>query len=209
MTNIRVNLKKIVDKSYNIEIGRDLIHLLVSDLQNELVPNIKKIAIITDSKVKEIYGMQFLEILRSNDFECDIFSIPNGEISKTRETKIALEDQLISKGYGRDSCIIALGGGMISDLAGFLAGTFCRGIPYLIYSTTLLSAADASIGGKTGVDTPFATNLIGMFHQPQKVYIDLNTWNTLSVREFRSGLAETIKHACMADEEFFYYLKEI
>lgn len=207
MTNIRVNLKKIVDKSYNIEIGRDLIHLLVSDLQNELVPNIKKIAIITDSKVKEIYGMQFLEILRSNDFECDIFSIPNGEISKTRETKIALEDQLISKGYGRDSCIIALGGGMISDLAGFLAGTFCRGIPYLIYSTTLLSAADASIGGKTGVDTPFATNLIGMFHQPQKVYIDLNTWNTLSVREFRSGLAETIKHACMADEEFFYYLE--
>lgn len=95
----------------------------------------------------------------------------------------------------------------MTDLAGFLAGTFGRGVPSLNYATTLLAAADASVGGKTGVNTPVATNLIGVFHQPRKVYIDLAAWRTLPSREFRSGLAETIKHACMSDEEFFSYLE--
>jgi 3-dehydroquinate synthase len=119
-----------------------------------------------------------------------------------------LEDALIASRFGRDSGVIALGGGVVSDLAGFVAGTFARGIPFLIYSTTVLGAADASVGGKTAVDTPVATNLIGLFHQPRKVYIDTATWGTLPPAEIRNGLAETVKHACLGDHGFFEYLEQ-
>ncbi|MDE7157778.1 MAG: 3-dehydroquinate synthase, partial [Lachnospiraceae bacterium] len=105
-------------------------------------------------------------------------------------------------------CIIAIGGGVVTDLAGFVAGTFGRGVPFINYATTLLAAADASVGGKTAVDTPLATNLIGLFNQPRKVYIDIAAWKTLPARQISSGLAETVKHACIADLEFFRYLKE-
>jgi len=100
----------------------------------------------------------------------------------------------------------AIGGGVVSDLAGFVAGTFGRGVPFINYSTTLLSAADASIGGKTAVDTPLATNLIGLFNQPKKVYIDIEAWKTLPEKQLYSGLAETIKHACLDSRELFDYL---
>ena len=113
---------------------------------------------------------------------------------------------MLAKGYRRDCCIIAIGGGVVTDIAGFIAGTFGRGVPFINYATTLLAAADASVGGKTAVDTPLATNLIGLFNQPKKVYIDIETWNTLPKRQIISGLAETIKHACIADKEFFEYL---
>lgn len=109
---------------------------------------------------------------------------------------------MLELGYRRDCCIIAVGGGVVTDLAGFVAGTFGRGIPFINYATTLLAAADASVGGKTAVDTPLATNLIGLFNQPEKVYIDIATWKTLPVRQISSGLAETIKHACMANRKF-------
>ena len=127
---------------------------------------------------------------------------------KLAKLKISIEDEMLDAGFGRDSAVIAFGGGVVSDLAGFLAGTFGRGIPFINYSTTLLSAADASVGGKTAVDTPHATNLIGLFNQPEKVYIDIATWDTLPAREVRAGLAETIKHACLADSAFFDWLEE-
>lgn len=206
--SFQVVLKKVVDHSYDIEIGERLSHSLIRDLQQGLVPDVSKFAIITDSSVEPLYGQPLLAQLRQNGFEADLFSFPAGEKSKTRETKALLEDQLLSRSYGRDCCIIAVGGGAVTDLAGFLAGTFGRGVPSLNYATTLLAAADASVGGKTGVNTPVATNLIGVFHQPRKVYIDLAAWRTLPVREFRSGLAETIKHACLADAEFFEYLED-
>lgn len=206
--NFRVALKKVVDHSYDIEIGEALFGALIEDLKRGIVENVSKFAIITDSKVEALYGQALLDQLIQNDFHAELFSFPAGEKSKTRETKALLEDQLLSRSYGRDCCIIAIGGGAVTDLAGFLAGTFGRGVPSLNYATTLLAAADASIGGKTGVNTPVATNLIGVFHQPRKVYIDLATWRTLPVRELRSGLAETIKHACMADAGFFEYLEQ-
>ncbi|CQR52945.1 3-dehydroquinate synthase [Paenibacillus riograndensis] len=204
----QVMLKKVVDDSYAIEIGEQLFDSLIADLQQGLVPNVSKYAIITDSTVEPLYGRPLLERLRQNGFAAELFSFPAGEASKTRETKALLEDQLLSRAYGRDSCIIAVGGGAVTDLAGFLAGTFGRGVPSLNYATTLLAAADASVGGKTGVNTPVATNLIGLFHQPRKVYIDLAAWRTLPAREFRSGLAETIRHACLGDADFFSYLEE-
>lgn len=206
--NFRVALQKVVDTSYDIEIGESLFESLVDDLKRGIVQNVSKYAIITDSKVEPLYGQPLLELLLRNGFQVELFSFPAGEKSKTRETKAKLEDEMLSRSYGRDSCIIAVGGGAVTDLAGFLAGTFGRGIPSLNYATTLLAAADASIGGKTGVNTPVATNLIGVFHQPKKVYIDLAAWRTLPVREFRSGLAETIKHACIADADFFEFLEQ-
>ena len=113
---------------------------------------------------------------------------------------------MLARGYRRDCCIIAVGGGVVTDLAGFVAGTFGRGVPFINYATTLLAAADASVGGKTAVDTPLATNLIGLFNQPKKVYLDIATWRTLPECQVISGLAETIKHACLAKRDFFDYL---
>ncbi|WP_342564420.1 3-dehydroquinate synthase [Paenibacillus sp. FSL R7-0345] len=206
--SFEVVLKKVVDHSYAIEIGEKLFPSLIRDLQQGLVPGVSKYAVITDSSVERLYGRPLLELLRQHGFAAELFAFPAGEKSKTRETKARLEDELLSRSYGRDCCIIAVGGGAVTDLAGFLAGTFGRGVPSLNYATTLLAAADASVGGKTGVNTPVATNLIGVFHQPRKVYVDLAAWHTLPVREFRSGLAETIKHACLADAGFFRYLEE-
>jgi 3-dehydroquinate synthase len=207
MTVFHVPLKRVIDDSYDIEIGRDLFPALIADLQNGLVPGVSKFAIITDSNVRVLYGERLLAELEQGGFRAGLFVFPAGENYKTRETKAVLEDRLLENAYGRDSCLIALGGGAVTDLAGFLAGTFARGIPFINFATTVLAAADASVGGKTAVNTPVATNLIGMFHQPQKVYIDVATWRSLPVREIRSGLAETIKHACIADAEFFAYLE--
>jgi 3-dehydroquinate synthase len=208
VSQFHVALKRVVDDSYDIEIGRDLFALLRSDLKKGLGPKANKYAILTDSTVKKLYADKLLEDLKKDGLQVELFTFPAGEKSKTRETKALLEDQMLEKGFGRDSCVIALGGGVVTDLAGFLAGTFNRGIPYINFATTLLAAADASVGGKTAVDTPRATNLIGLFHQPLKVYIDVETWKTLPVREISSGLAETIKHACIADSDFFSYLEK-
>lgn len=203
-----VELKKVVDDSYDIEIGFNLEDKLVKDLKSGLVGNIKKFALVTDSNVKELYGEKIYEKLKEAGYNADLFVFEAGEKSKTRKTKEEIEDSMLEKGYRRDCCIIAIGGGVVTDLAGFVAGTFGRGVPFINYATTLLSAADASVGGKTAVDTPLATNLIGLFNQPKKVYIDIRAWNTLPKRQIYSGLAETIKHACISDKNFFEYIEK-
>ncbi|MCM8535097.1 MAG: 3-dehydroquinate synthase [Lentisphaeraceae bacterium] len=208
MASFHVPLKRMVDDSYDIQIGRNLFDDLVSDLKKGLTPGATRYALITDSNVEKFYANGLMTKLDEAGFRTDLFVMPAGETHKTRETKISLEDQMLEAGFGRDSAVIALGGGVVSDLGGYLAGTFGRGIPFINYSTTLLSAADASVGGKTAVDTPHATNLIGLFNQPAKVYIDIECWQTLPVREIRSGLAETVKHACLAEKEFFLWLEE-
>lgn len=201
-------LKKTVDDSYDIEIGHDLADELICDLKNGLVGNIKKFAVVTDSTVYELYAENFCKKLNESGFFAEAFVFPSGEKSKTRETKAFVEDSMLAKGFRRDCCVIAMGGGVVTDLSGFLAGTFGRGVPFINFATTLLSAADASVGGKTAVDTPLATNLIGIFNQPKKVYIDIETWKTLPKRELSSGLSETIKHACLGDYELFEFLEE-
>lgn len=208
MGTFNVELKKVVDDSYEIETGYDLKDKLIKDLENGLVGNIHKFAIITDSIVKDLYGENIYNLIKKAGFDADLFVFEEGEKQKTRKTKEDIEDAMLAKGYRRDCCIIAVGGGVVTDLAGFVAGTFGRGVPFINYATTLLAAADASVGGKTAVDTPLATNLIGLFNQPKKVYIDIATWSTLPKRQIISGLAETIKHACIADEDFFDYLDD-
>ena len=208
MSKFYVELKKVVDDSYDIEIGKNLFETLIKDLKGELGKGISRYAIITDSNVKTLYGDKLYDLMKEEGFKVDLMSFPAGETSKTRATKEIIEDSMLAKGHRRDSCIIALGGGVVTDLAGFIAGTFGRGIPFINYSTSILGAADASVGGKTAVDTPLATNLIGLIYQPKKVYIDLATWETLPKKQVSNGLAETIKHACMADEAFFTFLEE-
>lgn len=208
MSTFNVELKKVVDDSYEIEIGFDLEDKLVKDLKSGLVGNIKKFALVTDSNVKELYGEKIYEKIKEAGYNADLFVFEAGEKSKTRKTKEEIEDAMLEKGYRRDCCIIAIGGGVVTDLSGFVAGTFGRGVPFINYATTLLSAADASVGGKTAVDTPLATNLIGLFNQPKKVYLDIKAWGTLPKREICSGLAETIKHACISDKDFFEYIEK-
>lgn len=201
-----VELKKVIDDSYEIEIGFGLEDKLISDLQNGLVDDITKFAVITDSIVKALYADSILSKLIEAGYSADLFVFEAGEKQKTRKTKEIIEDEMLEKGYRRDCCIIAVGGGVVTDLAGFVAGTFGRGVPFINYATTLLAAADASVGGKTAVDTPLATNLIGLFNQPEKVYLDIAAWKTLPMRQIYSGMAETIKHACIASRDFFDYL---
>ena len=207
MSTFCVELKRVVDDSYEIEVGWGLAGKLAADLAGGLCGGRRRFALITDTTVEELYAREILEVLSEAGFEGEIFAFPAGEKSKTRETKADLEDRMLAAGYRRDCFVLAVGGGVVSDLAGFLAGTYGRGVPFINYATTLLAAADASVGGKTAVDTPLATNLIGLFNQPAKVYIDIACWKTLPAREISGGLAETIKHACLADYAFFEYLE--
>ncbi len=208
MSIFQVELKKVVDDSYEIEVGRSLAGKLVQDLQHGLMGSLRRFALITDSNVESLYAQPICRLLTEAGFSGEVFAFPAGEKSKTREMKAALEDRMLQAGFRRDCFVLAVGGGVVSDLAGFLAGTYGRGVPFINYATSLLAAADASVGGKTAVDTPLATNLIGLFYQPKKVYIDIDCWSTLPGREIASGLAETIKHACLADADFFAYLEK-
>jgi 3-dehydroquinate synthase len=132
--------------------------------------------------------------------------VPAGEASKTRAQWSALSDRLLDQGFGRDSALVAVGGGVVGDLAGFVAATYLRGIPYLQVPTTLLAMLDASVGGKTGVDTPHGKNLIGAFHPPVAVAADPLVLRTLPERDYRAGLAEAVKHGLIADAGYFTWL---
>ena len=208
MSEFEVKLVRVVDDSYEIETGYALENKLVEDIKHGLVGKIKRFAVITDTVVRELHGEKILNLLRAAGYTAELFVFKDGEKSKTRETKAFIEDSMLEKGFRRDCCIVAVGGGVVTDLSGFVAGTYGRGVPFINYATTLLAAADASVGGKTAVDTPLATNLIGLFNQPKKVYIDIAAWKTLPARQLSSGMAETIKHACLASAELFEYLEK-
>jgi 3-dehydroquinate synthase len=132
--------------------------------------------------------------------------VPAGEESKNRTQWAALSDRLLDLAFGRDSAIVAMGGGMVGDLAGFVAATYLRGIPCVQVPTTLLAMLDASVGGKTGVDTAHGKNLIGAFHPPAAVLADPLVLRTLPEREYRAGLAEAVKHGLIADAGYFAWL---
>ena len=158
-------------------------------------------AVITDSHVGPLYGSTAAESLGIDS--ADVLVIPAGENSKSRGSWGWITDQLIERGFGRDSAIVALGGGVIGDLAGFVAATYMRGIPIVHAPTTLLAMIDASIGGKTGVDTQAGKNLVGAFHPPAGVLVDPQLLDTLPLRELRTGFAEALKHGAIADRSYF------
>ena len=167
----------------------------------ELAPA-HRYALITDSNIRTLYADKVASQLDSGSLE--VLTIPAGESNKTRETWSGLTDQMLAKGFGRDSAVIALGGGVVGDLAGFVAATYMRGVPVVQVPTTLVAMVDASIGGKTAVDTPAGKNLVGVFHAPAGVLIDPQLLATLPLRELRAGLAEVIKHGVIADATYLH-----
>lgn len=157
--------------------------------------------IISDERVAALHANQLLAGLAIGQH--NVLTIPPGEREKTRERWSELSDALIRSGAGRDTTIIAFGGGVIGDLAGFVAATFMRGIPIIQVPTTLLAMVDASVGGKTAIDTPLGKNLIGAFHNPRAVVIDPSLLRTLPMEMIRAGFAEIIKHGVIASAEYF------
>jgi 3-dehydroquinate synthase len=180
---------------------------VASGLLSDIGPIVQQVApahryaVITDSNVGPRYAGTVLGGLPKDT--ADMLLIPAGESNKTRDTWARLTDQMLAKGYGRDSAVVALGGGVVGDLAGFVAATFMRGIPFVQVPTSLMAMVDASIGGKTGVDTYLGKNLVGAFHRPVAVLVDPQVLATLPLRELRAGFAEIVKHGVIADEAYF------
>ncbi|HLQ40254.1 MAG TPA: 3-dehydroquinate synthase, partial [Tetragenococcus sp.] len=166
----------------------------------------KKIAIITDSNVRPLYARIVASSLEKAGFTCLVLEIAAGEASKSLEKANILYQKLAAENFSRSDGIIALGGGVIGDLAGFVASTYMRGIPFLQIPTSLLAQVDSSIGGKTAVNTPWAKNLIGSFYQPEGVLIDTTVLSTLSPRRLREGTAEIIKSAAIGDRKLWELL---
>lgn len=197
-SEIRVGLG---DRSYTISVGPNLLDgvgSLVSSLGM-----ISPIPIITDGTVAPLYAGRIQKSLDKEGFDSEILSFPAGEPSKTLATISQLYDKMVDLRPERKSGLIALGGGVVGDMAGFVAATYLRGIRFIQIPTTLLAQVDASVGGKVGVDHPGGKNLIGAFHQPSAVVIDTGTLKTLDLRQVKAGLAEIIKHGVIADQALF------
>jgi 3-dehydroquinate synthase len=163
--------------------------------------------VLADSRVAELYGSRALESLRSTGCTADLFVFPAGEWNKTTEEWATLSEALVRAGHGRDSALIALGGGVTGDLGGFVAATYLRGIPVVQVPTSLLAMVDSSVGGKTGVDTDVGKNLIGAFHHPVHVLIDPEFLSTLPAHHVPAGLAEAIKAGVAADAGLFEWIE--
>jgi 3-dehydroquinate synthase len=186
----------------SVRVGRGLFEN-AGAIAREVAPA-HRYALITDSNVGPLYAEKVRNQLEKGSAE--VLTIPAGESNKTRESWARLTDQMLAKKFGRDSVVIALGGGVVGDLAGFVAATFMRGIPIVQVPTTLVAMVDASIGGKTAVDTPAGKNLVGAFHPPAAVLVDPQLLVTLPLREMRAGFAEIVKHGVIADD---VYLREV
>ncbi|MFN0098581.1 MAG: 3-dehydroquinate synthase [Gemmatimonadaceae bacterium] len=165
-----------------------------------------RVVIIADQHVASLYGDRALSSFAPAEVPPLLLTFPAGEKHKTRATWGTLSDQMIAAGCGRDTVVVALGGGVTGDLAGFVAATFLRGVPYVQVPSTLLAMIDASIGGKTGVDTSAGKNLVGAFHHPSLVVIDPRLLATLPPKDLRTGLAEAIKHGVIADAAYFGWI---
>ena len=200
MVTVRVPLIAERDASYDILIARGLFPELPR-LVSRHCPA-RRYAVIGDSHTAQLYGATVLRALQDGGLDATLFSFPAGEWNKTRESWIALSDRMLEAEFGRDAAVLALGGGVVGDVAGFVAATYCRGIPFAQLPTTLLAMIDSSIGGKTGVDTSHGKNLLGAFHQPRVVIADLDTLTTLPESQVAAGMAEAIKHGVIADADY-------
>jgi len=205
VVTIRVALAEPRDASYDILIGRGLLADLPA-LAKAACPA-GRYAVITDSHVSKLYGEKLVARCHDAMLPVELLEFPAGERSKTRETWASLSDRMLAAQLGRDSAVIALGGGVVGDLAGFVAATYLRGIPCVQVPTTLLAMIDSSIGGKTGVDVPAGKNLLGAFHQPRLVVADLDVLTSLSPPQLALGMAEAVKHGVIADRQYFEALE--
>jgi 3-dehydroquinate synthase len=198
MTDIPVNLGP---RSYHILVGTGALGTVGTELAKLRVG--RKAVLVTDPVIEKLHGEIAGRSLTAAGFDVVRLSVPEGEQAKRLETAREMWDRLLDAGCDRSATVVALGGGAVGDLAGFVAATYMRGMNFVQVPTTLLAQVDASIGGKTAIDHPRAKNLIGAFHQPRLVLVDPAVLTTLPEREFRSGLAEVIKHGIVLDAEYF------
>ena len=201
MKTVRVD----TNTPYDILIERGLL-----DRSGELVRSVsaaKKACVITDSNVGAIYAERVLTSLKEADFETELFTFPAGESSKRLDTVAAMLSYMADFHMSRGDIVVALGGGVTGDMAGFAAATYMRGIKFVQIPTSLLAQVDSSVGGKTAVDIPQGKNLVGAFHQPCLVIIDPDTLSTLPERFVHDGMAEVIKYGCIKDERLFETLE--
>lgn len=192
------------DRSYCVHIGAGLLDELGA-LVRSRCPAARQATIITDSEVGPLYADRALASLTGASIAATLMTIPAGESSKSLAIASELYDALAEGRHARDEPIIALGGGVVGDVAGFVAATWLRGVPFVQCPTTVEADVDASVGGKTAVNHSTGKNLIGAFHQPEVVCIDTTCLATLSERDYRAGLAESVKHAIIADEAFLHW----
>lgn len=203
---IIVKLEKKCDQSYPIFIEAGITNKIPAYLLKEKIG--RKFAIITDSKVNKLYAQAFARYLKKYGIHCEVFSFEQGEKSKVISTVEKICDEMVEKQFDRKDAIIAYGGGVVGDLAGFVASIYMRGIPFIQVPTTLLAMVDSSVGGKTGVDLKSGKNLAGSFYQPKAVFIDINHLASLAEKQLRSGLAEVIKYGVIKDKTLFSYLEK-
>ncbi len=199
---VKSNNKPIYDiiLEYNYhKLGEELLKLNAKE---------KKICIVSDTNVGKIYLDNLKEYVKEHCNIVETFVFPAGELSKNLETVNSLYEHLIKANFDRKDLLIALGGGVVGDLTGYAAATYLRGISFIQMPTSLLAMVDSSIGGKTGVDYHAYKNMIGAFHQPELVYMNLSTLTSLSDRQYYSGFGEIIKHGLIKDANYYEWLKE-
>ncbi|MBU1992094.1 MAG: 3-dehydroquinate synthase [Patescibacteria group bacterium] len=197
---IPVKLKKKEDRSYKIIVEDGLIDRIPSLLNYGV-----RYAVIADSKVGKLYGQKLVKRLGK---KAKLFTFPHGERSKNLFTVEALCKKMLKENFDRHDCIIALGGGVTGDIAGFVSSIYMRGIPYVQVPTSLLAMVDSSVGGKTGVDMEEGKNLLGTFLQPKAVYIDPLLLKTLPKKHFVNGMAEVVKYGCIKSKSLFRYISK-
>jgi len=191
---------------YNISITRDFNGLAEAFAQANLLG--RKMAVICDGGVAPLYLAQIRGIVSQLAVSYNELVLCQGEPAKSFSTLTDIYGFLVNNGFQRDSLVVALGGGVVSDVAGFAAATYMRGIPYVIIPTTLLAQCDSSIGGKTGIDIGSHKNVVGAFAPPRLVYSNVSTLRTLPPREFASGMAEAIKHGLIKDAAYLAWISE-
>ncbi len=203
MRKVRVDLG---EKSYDIVIGYDIGQEIVDFVKGAGYS--KKALLVTDTHVGPLYGKQVQQLLTEAGLEAALMQIPAGESSKNLTVANELFTRAIELGLDRKSPVFALGGGVVGDLAGFVAATYMRGVPFVQLPTSLLAQVDSSVGGKVAVNHELGKNLIGAFYQPQAVFMELNYMKTLPQREIYTGLGEIIKYGIIYDADFFAFLEK-
>lgn len=193
-------------REYAIHIGSGVLQNLANAMQT--LPTGRRLLLITNPVVQKLFGKTLQDALEGVGYEVIVGEVPEGEEFKTLSQAAVLYDLAFTHGLDRQSLVVALGGGVIGDLAGFVAATYMRGVPFVQIPTTLLAQVDSSVGGKVAVNHPAGKNIIGAFYQPLAVFSDLDTLSTLDAREIRGGLAEVIKYGVIADRVFFQWLEE-
>jgi 3-dehydroquinate synthase len=202
MESVRVNLR---DRSYPIHIGASVLPEVGILARSFNLSG--RGTLITNPVVGQLYGQQVLSAFEQTGIALTLLEVPDGEEFKSLQVAAALYEKLLPMGLDRRSPIVALGGGVIGDLAGYVAATFMRGLPLIQIPTSLLAQVDSSVGGKVGVNLPQAKNMVGAFYQPCFVLSDVSLLGTLPPPEFRAGLAEVVKYGVIVDKPFFEWLE--